>query len=349
MGGGTARLQYIDFLKGIGALLVVIGHMQDADFTDSITKLIYGFHMPMFFWISGYLYKRPSSYRGYVQKKFKSLLLPWACFGVFYLLITLFISGKKAFISGLIGLIFKVVRDIPIEIGLWFLPVMFLTCILYALIDIRISQNWIKYVLVAVITGVGCEWTRFFHYLPFGISAMMPCLGFFTFGVWFRQKADKRVKTYAGSHKVQAVIISVLCIVAFGILIMLNDRVSVRMGEYGIPVLGWVNAIAFTVSMFVVSVVIYSDKKETENKLLASITWFGNASLIVLCVNQYCPIDYENTGGRYILIFRIFTAFPYEYGLYCGRNMYIQAYSTEKNCWVEVVDFRRLREFCRRI
>ena len=35
---------------------MVIGHMH---YNVAIEKFIYGFHMPLFFWISGYLYNTP--------------------------------------------------------------------------------------------------------------------------------------------------------------------------------------------------------------------------------------------------------------------------------------------------
>lgn len=44
---GTKRIQWIDFIKGVGICLMVIGH---ADGIPSTLKLwIYGFHMPLFF------------------------------------------------------------------------------------------------------------------------------------------------------------------------------------------------------------------------------------------------------------------------------------------------------------
>lgn len=44
------RIIYIDVLKGIGILLVVLGHMYNS-------KLIYCFHMPLFFLLYGFLFK----------------------------------------------------------------------------------------------------------------------------------------------------------------------------------------------------------------------------------------------------------------------------------------------------
>ena len=51
----TERLNQFDILKGVGILLVMIGH---AISTNSIVyNLIYGFHMPLFFFCSGFFFK----------------------------------------------------------------------------------------------------------------------------------------------------------------------------------------------------------------------------------------------------------------------------------------------------
>ncbi len=46
------RLMWLDAARGIGILLVLLGHT-----SPSFGKFIYGFHMPLFFIISGFLYK----------------------------------------------------------------------------------------------------------------------------------------------------------------------------------------------------------------------------------------------------------------------------------------------------
>lgn len=49
------RIEWIDIVKGIGILCVILGHLSAP---NQITRiLVYSFHMPLFFFISGYLYK----------------------------------------------------------------------------------------------------------------------------------------------------------------------------------------------------------------------------------------------------------------------------------------------------
>ena len=53
------RLVYIDILKGIAIILVVMGHMfvPYTDYLDStVNQMIYSVHMPLFIFLSGFVF-----------------------------------------------------------------------------------------------------------------------------------------------------------------------------------------------------------------------------------------------------------------------------------------------------
>lgn len=50
----------IDIARALGIILVVLGHTRMLP--SLVIKYIYGFHMPLFFTITGYLYYSPSSF-----------------------------------------------------------------------------------------------------------------------------------------------------------------------------------------------------------------------------------------------------------------------------------------------
>ena len=56
------RISYIDSLRGVAMILVVIGHLIQNNYSDayhnSIFNVIYSIHMPLFFFISGCVAKR---------------------------------------------------------------------------------------------------------------------------------------------------------------------------------------------------------------------------------------------------------------------------------------------------
>lgn len=70
------RQNWIDWAKAIGIYLVVVGH---CTFTNTnIEGFIYTFHMPLFFLISGFLYKKEKlSITLYLKKLTNRLLVPY--------------------------------------------------------------------------------------------------------------------------------------------------------------------------------------------------------------------------------------------------------------------------------
>lgn len=48
------RIEYVDIYRGIGIILMIMGHI---GFGGKFDIWIHAFHMPMFFFISGFLHK----------------------------------------------------------------------------------------------------------------------------------------------------------------------------------------------------------------------------------------------------------------------------------------------------
>lgn len=83
------RLEFVDYAKGIGIILVVLGHTR----FPYARNIIYSFHMPLFFILSGYLFqdsKLEVRFLEYLIKKLKGLYLPFLEFSIFYLLLNNF-------------------------------------------------------------------------------------------------------------------------------------------------------------------------------------------------------------------------------------------------------------------
>lgn len=76
------RIEWLDMLKGWGMILVMFAH---APLPDVLRKYIYSFHIPLFFFISGYLFtiNKYSNIREFFLSKIKSLLIPYFIFSTF--------------------------------------------------------------------------------------------------------------------------------------------------------------------------------------------------------------------------------------------------------------------------
>lgn len=133
----STRVNYIDFAKAFGIILVVVGHIVD---TDTATKIwVYAFHMPLFFLLSGMTMKRktPSGRKeagSFVLGKIKALVIPYFIWGILYCNHTLkalrhLLRGSRQALKAAGSLT-----------SLWFLPVLFLAAILlYAQIALSVK------------------------------------------------------------------------------------------------------------------------------------------------------------------------------------------------------------------
>lgn len=71
------RIDYVDIAKGIGIVLVVMGHNDFALISPFAHKLIYSFHMPMFFFMSGMFFKPDLPFLMYARHRFNRVLKPF--------------------------------------------------------------------------------------------------------------------------------------------------------------------------------------------------------------------------------------------------------------------------------
>ena len=83
------RVPFIDGLYAIGCILVLIGHSHSSDWStfngtvlQQVILFIYTFHMPLFFFVAGFLFQNSDSLqrRGYgrwIADKSLKLLIPY--------------------------------------------------------------------------------------------------------------------------------------------------------------------------------------------------------------------------------------------------------------------------------
>ena len=67
------RISYIDVAKGISMICIILGHLN----CHAINRVVFPFHVPVFFLITGYFTDRESGLRDFVKKKARTLLVPY--------------------------------------------------------------------------------------------------------------------------------------------------------------------------------------------------------------------------------------------------------------------------------
>lgn len=154
----------IDVAKGIGMILLVVGHLLTID--SSGFKVIFGFHMPLFFFLSGYLFVGDKYNRkDFYSKKIFKLVLSYLFFTLIGLLIYLGMGWLKDIsVKYFIFSVFYL-GEPAINTNLWFLCTLIIVMIVYYNISI-LSKSRIKWneFIAVIILCMTVSWSL--NYVP---------------------------------------------------------------------------------------------------------------------------------------------------------------------------------------
>ena len=279
------RISYIDSLKGIAVLLVVFGHCWTFQKQFAV-KLIMAFHMPLFFFISGYLFKYTDTYKRdaicVIIAKGKHLLIPYFIFEGFNLVVSLLIRpyyGNLIHESMVIQSIVLCLNTPDYEgvcSRLWFLPATFVSSI-YMLFVLQMRRYYNttinKYCLSSALVLFCLDFAFHkivFQRLPFTMDISIMATAYMLLGFAFKEKVD--LCTYQKKRK--------LCVVgsfsffALCVCVKFNPEYFSmyldRYGAFGVAVLGSFFGIIMTIT-FVLGFNI-------RNRFLI---WLGKNSLVI--------------------------------------------------------------------
>lgn len=69
----AGRLRFVDIAKGISIICIILGHLG----IHNITRVVFTFHVPIFYLITGYFVSRKEGVRDFAIKKARTLLVPY--------------------------------------------------------------------------------------------------------------------------------------------------------------------------------------------------------------------------------------------------------------------------------
>jgi len=204
------RIEYMDIARGIGILLVVLGHNDFEVLSLFARQIIYSFQIPLFFFLSGYFVNTSISFLDYFKKRFNGLLKPFlfTLFLIYFTSISFEKMGFNTAISRIVKSLYGTGHYID-WVQLWFLPHLFVVS-LYAFLFItlagRLKNRWLTWGLLLLTLAIGLRFLHTFYPftlpvfgreyelwgLPFSLDLVLLSGFFFILGNEVRQVSSER-------------------------------------------------------------------------------------------------------------------------------------------------------------
>ena len=176
----------ISIAKGIGIILMVIGHCILSGYAN---QFIYAFHMPLFFYLSGYCLKDKffNDTLTFIKRKIKSLFIPYIKFNI------LFILFHNAFVLLYLTIndynIITIVRKIITSLllmegteqllgGFWFLKQLLLASVIGLFILKYIKRKIIQTIFLIIFIYIFDLYKLNITYINFGSQTLLAILYF---------------------------------------------------------------------------------------------------------------------------------------------------------------------------
>lgn len=187
----TNRIEYIDNIKGVCIILVVLWHcLQFCGFEDiQYNKTVMAFLMPLFFFLSGIFFRPYDSFATFLKKKVNSLLIPFLLF--YYTTCAPLFLVRSAIhhtltMASLINALFMWITEFYENQALWFILCLFNISMLFYTIY-RLSNEFqrskIVLMLLSVCLGIiGCLLSINKINLYMNLDSALTCLPYFYLG-----------------------------------------------------------------------------------------------------------------------------------------------------------------------
>jgi acyltransferase len=275
----------VDILKGIAILAVIFGHI-----ASPLTNFIFSWHMPLFFFISGFFIKTEDNFKIFFLKNFKKIMIYFFIFAIIGFLVTYF---KDIFLNreneslkdGITGIFFWMDMEHLRNYGfiLWFLPALFWgKCINYLLIKNLKNNLAIGLILLSIFYFIIQSKIKLPFVIDIGlISSIWIFLGFIFYNFLY-----KKIVCYQNY-----ILIIIPLIIFFIPLPILN--ISQR--YFSDPIYNLIYSILIVIFLF-----IFTKKSTNQNTKYNLLAYLGQNSMFLFVLHPY------TNNIVYILVYKFF-------------------------------------------
>ena len=292
------RLDYIDFAKAFGMLLIVWGHIRLGDWSNAF---VYAFHIPLFFFLSGMVFskKRYPDFKSFLLKRVNSLIKPYIVFSVLTWIVwaafsyvthanvdSYWMPLAETFIAqGSGGFL---LHNVP----LWFVTCLFVVEIIYYFLA-DLKRLWIM--VITIVMAAVSYWAIInfecfdVTLLPWNIEVAMLAIPFYAAGHWIvKAKTHQGIMNMVNSHKITMIVLAAVFAYIVFVGSQYNGSISFGHADLGKNVFVTYGCGLTGTLMWLIGCILLADTKINKAgvKLLEWTKWFGRNSFNAMTIHN---------------------------------------------------------------
>lgn len=283
----SCRLEWVDIARGIAMLCVILGHMN----VGQIRTVIFSFHMPFFFLMSGY-FQRNKKFGLLLKSNAKRLLVPYLFTGCSLIILGFVRNGLRSFMQATdvqlpVHLLVEWIKAVLLGSGgrkdfllihseitvgaIWFLLATFFSqlCV-NVLAEKTFGFLWISALAAAGICSADYFW------LPLSIQHAAVASVFVAIGYLYRQKGHDLTELIKNKYVVMTC--SGIWLLYVVLTFVFPPNLSIGVAKMPKGPLDYLGSTAGTIALLWISHIL-----SRVSIIRLFLSWFGKNSLIVLC------------------------------------------------------------------
>lgn len=266
------RIEWADAARGLAILAVVWGHTSGGQ-ND---RIVYAWHVPIFFLLSGFLYRPKGSFKAYAAHRARQLLVPFVCWVVLVTGPTAIGEAMKHDGPALLARAHVLALAGPLfggpTTGYWFLPALYLSLVAYDGLNRLFPRHLalvcvLSYALAVLRSHYLREW-RF----EGSVDAALIAIPYIHLG--------RLAREYGWAERRSVLVGGLLVFLAFAAVIYTGHDIpayDIAQGDNGVPIVDLAFGLSGIATVFLLS--------QLAGPLTRPLAYVGQATLVILVVH----------------------------------------------------------------
>lgn len=199
LAAAAPRNATLDIAKGLGIVLVVLGHNPLVEYTKAeLFRVVFSFHMPLFLFLSGVVLKATDAPRRFVESRALGLLKPYfvVCVAIGLIKLAAALAGRGDFDAAdyFLGVLYGTGRTL-FWIPMWYLPHLFVASVLAFWLARAVPSRALLALVAAALLCLGVLTLRPTDW-PWSVD-LLPLTVPFVLAGWLSREAVSRLRFQA--------------------------------------------------------------------------------------------------------------------------------------------------------